>query len=73
MFAFQIQGKLYLRIDHIGEGAKWRRTVGQEIYSPLLLAFTEQVTKWKGNKMYPFSFPKLTLYGKKAMRSFPAG
>uniref|UniRef100_A0A2N9E182 Alpha-mannosidase n=1 Tax=Fagus sylvatica TaxID=28930 RepID=A0A2N9E182_FAGSY len=37
-----IQGKFYLKIDHIGEGAKWRRTVGQEIYSPLLLAFTEQ-------------------------------
>ncbi|KAK7360609.1 hypothetical protein VNO77_02616 [Canavalia gladiata] len=37
-----IQGKLYLRIDHIGEGARWRRTVGQELYSPLLLAFTEQ-------------------------------
>ncbi|GMY12972.1 alpha-mannosidase At3g26720-like [Fagus crenata] len=37
-----IQGKFYLKIDHRGEGAKWRRTVGQEIYSPLLLAFTEQ-------------------------------
>ncbi|MCI19588.1 lysosomal alpha-mannosidase-like, partial [Trifolium medium] len=37
-----IQGKLYLRIDRKGEGAKWRRTVGQELYSPLLLAFTEQ-------------------------------
>ncbi|CAL0332951.1 unnamed protein product [Lupinus luteus] len=37
-----IQGKLHLRIDPIGEGAKWRRTVGQELYSPLLLAFTEQ-------------------------------
>ncbi|GKV26019.1 hypothetical protein SLEP1_g35381 [Rubroshorea leprosula] len=36
-----IQGKFYLRIDHIGEGAKWRRTVGQELYSPLLLAFAE--------------------------------
>ncbi|CAK8542739.1 unnamed protein product [Lathyrus sativus] len=37
-----IQGKLYLRIDRKDKGAKWRRTVGQEIYSPLLLAFTEQ-------------------------------
>ena len=43
MTILQIQGKFYLKIDHIGEGAKWRRTVGQEIYSPLLLAFTEQV------------------------------
>ncbi|KVI06110.1 Galactose mutarotase-like domain-containing protein [Cynara cardunculus var. scolymus] len=37
-----IQGKYYLRIDPLGEGAKWRRSYGQEIYSPLLLAFTEQ-------------------------------
>ncbi|XP_028550522.1 alpha-mannosidase At3g26720 isoform X2 [Dendrobium catenatum] len=37
-----IQGKIYLRIDPLGEGAKWRRTTGQEIYSPLLMAFSEQ-------------------------------
>ncbi|WOG99352.1 hypothetical protein DCAR_0518700 [Daucus carota subsp. sativus] len=37
-----IQGKYYLRIDPLGEGAKWRRSYGQEIYSPFLLAFTEQ-------------------------------
>ncbi|KAJ4833502.1 hypothetical protein Tsubulata_007999 [Turnera subulata] len=37
-----IQGKFFLRIDHLGDGAKWRRTVGQEIYSPVLLAFAEQ-------------------------------
>ncbi|KAJ1685592.1 hypothetical protein LUZ63_016982 [Rhynchospora breviuscula] len=36
-----IQGKYYTKIDPIGEGAKWRRTFGQEIYSPLLLAFSE--------------------------------
>ncbi|KAJ3671808.1 hypothetical protein LUZ60_007887 [Juncus effusus] len=36
-----IQGKYYTRIDPVGEGARWRRTVGQEIYSPLLLAFSE--------------------------------
>ncbi|KAJ6390113.1 hypothetical protein OIU77_024348 [Salix suchowensis] len=29
-----IQGKFFLRIDQLGEGAKWRRTFGQEIYSP---------------------------------------
>nr|KAJ0189809.1 hypothetical protein LSAT_V11C800418090 [Lactuca sativa] len=40
-----VQGKYYLRIDPIGEGAKWRRSYGQEIYSPLLLAFTEQDEK----------------------------
>lgn len=37
-----IKGKFYVRIDPLGGGAKWRRTFGQEIYSPLLLAFTEQ-------------------------------
>ncbi|KAL3526248.1 hypothetical protein ACH5RR_010904 [Cinchona calisaya] len=37
-----IQGKFYLRIDPRGEGAKWRRSFGQEVYSPLLLAFAEQ-------------------------------
>ncbi|KAM0060144.1 putative alpha-mannosidase [Helianthus debilis subsp. tardiflorus] len=37
-----VQGKYYLRMDPLGEGAKWRRSYGQEIYSPLLLAFTEQ-------------------------------
>jgi len=42
-YAVQIQGKLYYRIDPLGEGAKWRRSFGQEIYSPLLLAFAEQV------------------------------
>ncbi|XP_057543590.1 probable alpha-mannosidase At5g13980 isoform X1 [Amaranthus tricolor] len=36
------QGKFYIKIDHLGEGAKWRRSFGQQIYSPLLLAFSEQ-------------------------------
>lgn len=31
----------------MGDGAKWRRSFGQEIYSPLLLAFAEQVKKKK--------------------------
>ncbi|KAH6810146.1 Glycosyl hydrolase family 38 protein [Perilla frutescens var. frutescens] len=37
-----IQGKYYYKIDPLGEGAKWRRSAGQEIYSPFLLAFSEQ-------------------------------
>ncbi|XP_057982567.1 probable alpha-mannosidase At5g13980 [Malania oleifera] len=37
-----VQGKFYFRIGPPGEGAKWRRSFGQEIYSPFLLAFTEQ-------------------------------
>ena len=44
---FQVLGKYYLRIDPLGEGAKWRRSFGQEIYSPLLVAFTEQVGEQK--------------------------
>ncbi|CAI9094984.1 OLC1v1030831C1 [Oldenlandia corymbosa var. corymbosa] len=37
-----IQGKFYVRIDPRREGAKWRRTFGQEVYSPFLLAFSEE-------------------------------
>ena len=47
---FQIVGKYYLRIDPLGEGARWRRSFGQEIYSPLLVAFTEQVREKKKKK-----------------------
>ncbi|KAH7577125.1 hypothetical protein JRO89_XS01G0209100 [Xanthoceras sorbifolium] len=44
-----IQGKYYFRIDSLGEGAKWRRSFGQEIYSPLLLAFAEEVESFDGD------------------------
>lgn len=51
-----IQGKLYIRIDPVGEGAKWRRTFGQEIYSPLLLAFAEQDgNNWMESHLPTFS------------------
>lgn len=46
-------GKYYFRIDHVGEGARWRRTFGQEIYSPSLLASTES----KGNGRDPTTLP----------------
>ncbi|KAL2939592.1 hypothetical protein RDABS01_033750 [Bienertia sinuspersici] len=36
------QGRFYFKTDRLGEGAKWRRSFGQQIYSPLLLAFSEQ-------------------------------
>ncbi|KAG9445828.1 hypothetical protein H6P81_011956 [Aristolochia fimbriata] len=50
------QGKFYLRIDPLGEGAKWRRKMGQEIYSPFLLAFTEQDGgKWTNSHATSFS------------------
>ncbi|CAL5444353.1 unnamed protein product [Camellia sinensis] len=51
-----IQGKYYLRIDPLGEGAKWRRSFGQEIYSPFLLAFTEQ----DGDKWINFPVPSFS-------------
>ncbi|OVA09673.1 Glycoside hydrolase family 38 [Macleaya cordata] len=51
-----IRGKFYLRIDPIGEGAKWRRSFGQEIYSPFLLAFTEQDGhNWTSSHLPTFS------------------
>ncbi|XP_022879255.1 probable alpha-mannosidase At5g13980 isoform X1 [Olea europaea var. sylvestris] len=51
-----IQGKYYYRIDPLGEGAKWRRTTGQEIYSPFLLAFTEEVKdNWMSSHVPTYS------------------
>ncbi|KAI3882205.1 hypothetical protein MKX03_027015 [Papaver bracteatum] len=48
--------KFYLRIDPVGEGAKWRRSFGQEIYSPFLLAFAEQDSdNWRSSHVTPFS------------------
>ncbi|KAK4798026.1 hypothetical protein SAY86_030352 [Trapa natans] len=44
-----IQGKYYFRFDPLGEGARWRRSYGQEIYSPLLLAFAEQDENYRKN------------------------
>lgn len=40
---WQVQGKFYVKIDPLGEGSRWRRTFGQEIYSPLLVAFSIEV------------------------------
>ncbi|CAM8896888.1 unnamed protein product [Rhodiola kirilowii] len=51
-----VQGKFYLRIDPLREGAKWRRIFGQEIYSPLLLAFAEQDKNiWMNSHVHSFS------------------
>ncbi|KAL5581468.1 hypothetical protein UlMin_013910 [Ulmus minor] len=51
-----IQGKFYVKVDPLGEGAKWRRTAGQEIYSPLLLAFAEQDgNEWINSHVSTFS------------------
>ncbi|XP_037436892.1 alpha-mannosidase At3g26720-like [Triticum dicoccoides] len=51
-----IEGKYYLKIDPQGDGARWRRTFGQELYSPLLLAFTEQDGgNWANSHVSSFS------------------
>ncbi|XVF57696.1 hypothetical protein PTKIN_Ptkin07bG0002700 [Pterospermum kingtungense] len=51
-----VQGKYYYRIDPLGEGAKWRRSFGQEIYSPLLLAFAEEDgDNWMSSHVPTFS------------------
>ncbi|XVF08603.1 hypothetical protein REPUB_Repub07fG0017200 [Reevesia pubescens] len=51
-----IVGKYYLRIDPLGEAAKWRRSFGQEVYSPFLLAFTEQEGDgWTNSHVLSFS------------------
>jgi hypothetical protein len=55
----QIQGKFYVQIDKPGDGAKWRRTFGQEIYSPLLIAFTEQVALKKKKILTSLQFYKI--------------
>nr|XP_011463212.1 PREDICTED: alpha-mannosidase-like isoform X2 [Fragaria vesca subsp. vesca] len=51
-----ITGKYHMRIDPLGEGAKWRRSFGQEIYSPFLLAFTEKDgDNWTSSHVTTFS------------------
>lgn len=47
-----VRGKYYLSINQLGAGAQWRRTLGQQIYSPILLAFThENAEEWKAAHM----------------------
>ncbi|KAK7316862.1 hypothetical protein RJT34_00622 [Clitoria ternatea] len=50
-----VLGKYYFRIDPVGEGARWRRSFGQEIYSPFLLAFTESDGNWEDSHVTTFS------------------
>ncbi|XP_077246588.1 alpha-mannosidase-like [Tasmannia lanceolata] len=52
-----IRGNYYLSIDKLGTGARWRRTVGQQVYSPLLLAFThEEEQIWKASHVANATF-----------------
>ncbi|KAL6653701.1 hypothetical protein ACP70R_008625 [Stipagrostis hirtigluma subsp. patula] len=42
------RGTYYVNVEKLGHGAQWRRTFGQQVYSPFLLAFThEDETSWK--------------------------
>ncbi|KAA8547520.1 hypothetical protein F0562_003949 [Nyssa sinensis] len=42
-----VRGNYYMSINQLGAGSRWRRTIGQEVYSPLLLAFThEKMEDW---------------------------
>ncbi|KAG5060965.1 hypothetical protein JHK87_001994 [Glycine soja] len=43
-----VRGNYYVGIHKLGAGSHWRRTTGQEVYSPLLLAFAhEDLGNWK--------------------------
>lgn len=51
-----------MNIHKLGSGSRWRRTTGQEVYSPILLAFTHEVSSGfvnsqnKGSKLAVFFF-----------------
>jgi len=36
------RGTYYVNVEKLGNGAHWRRTCGQHVYSPFLLAFTHE-------------------------------
>ncbi|KOM28079.1 hypothetical protein LR48_Vigan499s002300 [Vigna angularis] len=38
-----VRGNYHVAIHNLRSGSQWRRTTGQEIYSPLLLAFSHEV------------------------------
>ncbi|KAJ1398690.1 Glycosyl hydrolase family 38, C-terminal [Sesbania bispinosa] len=47
-----VRGNYYISIHNVGAGSHWRRTTGQEIYSPLILAFThENSENWKSSHL----------------------
>ena len=66
-FVLQVKGKFFFKIDPLGEGAKWRRTLGQELYSPLILAFAEQVKKLRS-----YSYLFSVLLGEKLFLLLPS-
>ncbi|XP_021816006.1 alpha-mannosidase [Prunus avium] len=47
-----VRGNYYMSVNQVGAGAPWRRTTGQEVYSPLLLAFThEKLEDWTASHL----------------------
>ncbi|KAK9948409.1 hypothetical protein M0R45_003985 [Rubus argutus] len=47
-----VRGNYYVSINQLGDGAQWRRTTGQEVYSPLILAFThEKLENWTASHL----------------------
>nr|XP_016455893.1 PREDICTED: alpha-mannosidase isoform X1 [Nicotiana tabacum] len=47
-----VRGNYYLGIHKNGDGSRWRRTTGQEIYSPLVLAFGhESQEEWRASHL----------------------
>ncbi|KAK9286007.1 hypothetical protein L1049_025210 [Liquidambar formosana] len=52
-----VRGNYYMSINQLGSGALWRRTTGQEIYSPILLAFThENKEDWTASHLTKATF-----------------
>ncbi|XP_078151977.1 alpha-mannosidase-like isoform X2 [Carex rostrata] len=51
-----IRGHYYIGINKLGDGSYWRRTTGQQIYSPFLLAFShEDEEVWKSSHVTKYS------------------
>ncbi|KAH0465233.1 hypothetical protein IEQ34_005336 [Dendrobium chrysotoxum] len=47
-----VRGTYYMSVNQLGHGAQWRRTNGQQIYSPVLLAFAyEDERNWKSSQI----------------------
>ncbi|KAJ1689196.1 hypothetical protein LUZ63_013351 [Rhynchospora breviuscula] len=52
----KIKGNYYIGVNKLGNGSYWRRTTGQQIYSPFLLAFShEDEESWKSSHVTKFS------------------
>ncbi|CAO2831325.1 unnamed protein product [Amaranthus hypochondriacus] len=52
-----IRGHYYMNVHKLGGGAQWRRKIGQEVYSPLLLAFAhENSHRWKASRSTKMTF-----------------